>query len=70
MMIIIIIIISAHSVSMTYHLGPIMNHSATFLFSLRLNRTGRQVKTDVFFQKISHNSNYHYVPNPYYVDIN
>ena len=38
------------SAPVIYHLEPIMNHNATFLFSPWLNRTGRQGMIDVLFQ--------------------
>ena len=38
------------SVPVIYHLGPIINHSATFLFSPWLNSTGSRGIIDVLFQ--------------------
>ena len=59
----------AHSVPVICHLGPIMSHSASVLFSLELNSTGRQGVIDVLFQK-KVTLTIIMCSNPYYVDIN
>ena len=60
----------AHSFPVIYHLGPIMNHSSTFLFSPELNSTGRQGMMDVLFRNKVTTLTIIMCSNPYYVDIN
>ena len=55
----------AHSVPVICHLGAIMNHSATFLFSPWLNSTGRR---GMFQNKVT-TLTIIMCSNPYFVDI-